>query len=372
MVLGQGRITEEGLAELRRRLGMFIRTRQFNTEATRDAIRHFADGIGDPNPLFRDAEYARKTRWGHIIAPPCFLYSVYSCAGRAGGLPGVHGLHGGNDWEFFRAINVGDQITAQDQFTDLVEKESTYARRTVIQYSVAHYRNQSGDIIAKTTGWQLRAERRAAQEGGKYRELTPYRYSEQELQHIEEQVLSEEIRGAPPRFWEDVHEGDTLAPVVKGPLSRNDMMAWTVGWGGASGIVAHGIALRTFRRHPAWGYRDPGTGTMEPIREVHYSSSPAGSIGVQVAYDIGAQRISWLGNLMTHWIGDDGVLKKLYAELRIFNILGDTTWCRGKVARKYVESGDHLVDCEIWAENQRGQVTSPGRATVALPSRAGS
>ncbi|MBI2909595.1 MAG: MaoC family dehydratase N-terminal domain-containing protein [Chloroflexi bacterium] len=371
MVLQMGKITDEGLAELGSRIGVFIRIKQFNTEATRDAIRHFADGIGDPNPLWREEDYARKTRYGHIIAPPCFLYSVYSCAGRGGGLPGVHGFHSGNDWEFFETINVGDQLPVQEQFTDVVEKESKFARRTVIQYSVATYRNQHGRAIARTTGWSIRAERQAAQEVNKYRDLTPYKYTEEQLKAVEEEVLSEEVRGATPRFWEDVNEGDIMKPVVKGPLSRNDMLAWTVGFGSPRGFFAHGLALRNFQRHPAWGYRDPNTGAMEAIREVHYSDTPAGSVGVQAAYDIGAQRISWLGHLLTNWMGDDGFLKKLYAELRMFNLLGDTCWCRGKVTKKYIEDGQHLVDCEMWAENQRGNLTAPGRATIALPSRKG-
>jgi hypothetical protein len=55
--------------------------------------------------------------------------------------------------------------------------------------------------------------------------------------------------------------------------------------------------------------------------------------------------------------------------MRRFNIVGDTTWCKGKVTRKYVKDGYALVDIELAAENQRGEVTTPGIATVALPSR---
>ena len=41
-----------------------------NEMATRDAIRHFANGIGDANPLWRNDEYAKNTRYGGIIGPP--------------------------------------------------------------------------------------------------------------------------------------------------------------------------------------------------------------------------------------------------------------------------------------------------------------
>jgi hypothetical protein len=68
-------------------------------------------------------------------------------------------------------------------------------------------------------------------------------------------------------------------------------------------------------------------------------------------------------------MGDDGFLKKFYMELRRFNVVGDTTWCKGKVTRKYLDNGEPLVDVEVWAENQRGEITAPGRAVVRLPSK---
>ena len=42
---------------------------------------------------------------------------------------------------------------------------------------------------------------------------------------------------------------------------------------------------------------------------------------------------------------------------------------RGKVTRKYIKDGHALVDIEIRGENQRGELTTPGLATVILPSR---
>jgi hypothetical protein len=77
-----------------------------------------------------------------------------------------------------------------------------------------------------------------------------------------------------------------------------------------------------------------------------------------------------MGHLLTNWIGDHGFLKKMYVELRRFNVLGDTTWCRGRVTAKRVEEGEKLVDLKIWGENQRQEITTKGTATVRLPSKA--
>jgi hypothetical protein len=43
---------------------------------------------------------------------------------------------------------------------------------------------------------------------------------------------------------------------------------------------------------------------------------------------------------------------------------------RGRVTRKYLAEGDRpAVDLDIWGENQRGETTTPGHATILLASR---
>src|SRR5437879_3163462 len=48
----------------------------FNTQVTRDSIRHLVDAIGDLNPLYRDLAYAERTKFRCVVAPPTILYSV--------------------------------------------------------------------------------------------------------------------------------------------------------------------------------------------------------------------------------------------------------------------------------------------------------
>ena len=370
MVLESGMITEEGLERLRNRIGSFNRPRQygvglFNEEASRSAIRHFCQGIGDTNPLYWDRSYAQTSKFGTIIAPPCFLYSVYWCSGRTGGLPGVHGFHAGNDWEWYQPIYLDDQISVQEQFTGLEEKESEFAGRILIQSSVTHYYNQRGETIAKTKGWQIRAERSAARERQKYT-FEPYRYSRQELETIQQAILDEEIRGSNPRWFEDVNIGDDLIPVVKGPMSHGDITAFVAG---CIGGISHGIQLQEMLRHPSWGFTDPNTGAQEAIIRVHDIQEAAESAGLPGAYDYGCQRCCWMGHLLTNWMGDDGFLKAMHVELRRFNVVGDTTWCKGTITGKRVVDGEHLVDMDIWGENQRQQVTTRGNATIRLPAK---
>ena len=69
-------------------------------------------------------------------------------------------------------------------------------------------------------------------------------------------------------------------------------------------------------------------------------------------------------------MGDDGWLKRNYAEYRHFVYFSDAIWLKGKVVRKYIDDdGDYCIDIKTSAINQRGQDAVLGFSTVALPSR---
>lgn len=363
-------ITDEMVARARSRIGQeWVRTEPyFNVAATRDTIRHFCQGIGDVNPLYTNPEYARNSRYGRLAAPPCFLYSVHWPCAQGGLMPGIHAWHAGNDWELFRPILEGDELSAVETLTDVVEKKSQMAGRIFIPYADTFYRNQRGELVARAKGWTVVAERGAAGSKGKYAHIEKATYTVEKLREIEADYDREEIRGANPRYWEDVKVGEELTPVVKGPLSMRDNFAWLMG-GGSPYIRAHRIELEYRRRHPAVGMIDSTTGQVDVPELVHMEESRAKEIGVPGAYDYGCQRMSWLGQLPTNWIGDDGFLKRLYGEIRLFNVVGDTTWLKGRVVEKQIAGEERQVRCEIWGENQRGDKTIVGWAIVLLPSR---
>lgn len=368
--VAEGFINEETLAEFRKRIGMKLRISNiYNTLVTPDSIKRFADGIGDPNPLYRDKEYAVKTRYGSLIAPPSWLYSVYP-TWVLQGLPGVHAFHSGNDWEIYKPIYDGDVITPEATFTGFNEKESKFAGKMVMEYQSAKFYNQDGDLVAKAKTWLVRAERAAAREKGKYHDIElPHPWTEEEIQKVEEQVLAEEVRGSNIRYWEDVMIGEELKPVIKGPLGLTDMIAFCAGAAPVQ-LLAHGLSLNLYRKHPAWGVRDKETGAMEPIYSVHYNKSVAKAVGLPYPYDVGVQRQCWLFHLLTNWAGDEGWIKRNYAEYRKFVYLSDAISFTGKVVNKYIDSdGEYCVDIETHGFNQRGEDTIPGRSTVVLPSR---
>jgi hypothetical protein len=81
----------------------------------------------------------------------------------------------------------------------------------------------------------------------------------------------------------------------------------------------------------------------------------------------GALKNAFLGNLVTDWMGPHGNLRRLACQYRGMDIPGHPITAKGVVTRKYEDAGAFLVDCDIWLENDQGQRTTPGSATVALP-----
>ncbi|MFH1485201.1 MAG: MaoC family dehydratase N-terminal domain-containing protein [Chloroflexota bacterium] len=369
---GEGQITEEALAELRKRMGVEHPIREpYNKYATEDGIKHMARAIGDMNPLWLDEEYAKKTRWGGIIALPSYLY----CAGwgswdlRHGmGLPGVHGLHSGDIWTWYRPIRVGDRIVGTRKLADLIEKKGEYAGRMFLQIVEAIFKNQNGELLSRWRFPFMRTERGEGRGRGKYASIKKAHYTAEELKALEDDYDREEIRGAKPRYWEDVNVGDELTPVVKGPLTMVEVIAWVMGTGSPH-IRAFQYALAYRRRTPGAFVINPETGIPEVVERVHWEDYLAQQIGMPAAYDYGSQRGAWATNLLTNWMGDDGWLKHIDVQFRGMNFLGDTQWIRGKVTDKSVKDGEHLVDVGIKCVNQRGDDTMPGTATVILPSK---
>ncbi|GIX46795.1 MAG: hypothetical protein KatS3mg131_1006 [Candidatus Tectimicrobiota bacterium] len=217
------KITEEALDALRQRLGVPVRRRHPHIQvATQDAIRHFAYGIGDDNPLWTDPAYAATTRYGCLLAPPCILYAMDDvCSGQFGGLPGIHTMYAGTRFEWFHPIRVNDAITATSVLSGLEEKRSAFARRTILQSYDTTFTNQEGVVVATARAFGVRAERDTAREQGKYRGIERARYTPEEIARIEADYDAEVVRGATPRYWEDVRVGEELTPVVKGAAHRD-------------------------------------------------------------------------------------------------------------------------------------------------------
>ena len=76
-----------------------------------------------------------------------------------------------------------------------------------------------------------------------------------------------------------------------------------------------------------------------------------------------------LSRVVTDWMGDEGWLQIFSMQMRKMNYPQDTMTMKGKITKKYIKDSQGYVECEVWAENQREGVTTPGSAIVILPLR---
>ena len=352
-------ISDEALGALRALVGKEIRRPEPYVEvATRDAIRHWAHGIGDRNPLWAAAR----------LAPPTILFAMDRIvSGYVTGLPGIHAMYAGTDFRWRRAVREGDRVLGRSVLLDLEEKASTFARRAIRQTYRTTFVDDAGAIVCEADSWCFRTERDTARELQKYRALEPHRYAPEEIEWIRRAYAGEAIRGAAPRYWEDVTVGEPLPEVVKGPLTVTSVIAFVQGWGSLY-VRAHGLAFDLFERHPALGIPNE-FGVPEPPERVHWDADLARAVGVPAPYDYGPERVAWLGHLVTNWMGDAGTLARLNVQVRRHNLIGDTTWCRGRVAAKTVLEARGEVTLDLVAVNQRDETIAQGQAVVVLPRR---
>jgi acyl dehydratase len=340
-------ITDEMVAKAQSLVGVWLR-RDVHWPAIAEPLsqhdirRWSLYSVGDDNPLFIDADYGRRTVWGGTIAPPTFLYTVDTTI-VAPSLPGIQWVYGAVRWEHFKPIRVGDQISARARVIGVKEKIGRHAPRFVVQTGEVIYTNQNDVVVSRAECDILRVPRARSGEGMRgFEKSTEDRpsYSPAEMDEIRSAYLNEERRGAEPRYWEDVHEGDELP-----------------------------LAFLERERHPKNVYVSPETGIPIHPAAGHFDVEIAKEVGFGAAYDQGWMRINWIGHLVTNWCGDMAFVRRLDLRITIPNLVGDLTTCVGRVSRTFVEDGEHLVELECSAHNQRGEEHTVGTAVVRLPSR---
>ena len=137
-------------------------------------------------------------------------------------------------------------------------------------------------------------------------------------------------------FYEDIEAGSELPALVKYPTTIQ-----LVKYAGASG----------------------------DFYQIHYDKDFALANGLPGVIVHGWLALSFLGQMITDWLGEGGTLLKLNGSYRGMNLVHEDIICNGKVTKKYVEDDKNCARVEIWAENPQGDKTVTGSAIVTLPSR---
>lgn len=143
-------------------------------------IKMFANALFDENPVYHDAEKAKATAAGGIIAPPTFVQSSAQFDpdyylrpkpdelwfGSAKGPSGVEGtpsssggLHAEQHYEYHRHPRPGDVLTAETMPGKSWERESKRAGKLSFRERITEYRDQKGELVVTARGVSVTTER---------------------------------------------------------------------------------------------------------------------------------------------------------------------------------------------------------------------
>ena len=137
------------------------------------------------------------------------------------------------------------------------------------------------------------------------------------------------------RVFEDVEIGAALPPLTRGPLRIRDLVRFAA--------------------------------ATNDYSEIHFDEAAARARGLPGPVVHGPLKSAFLAQMLTTWMGPGGLLRRLACQYRRTDVAGETLTCRGRVTGKVRREGEALVECEVWTENQAGEVTTRGHALVALP-----
>ncbi len=274
-------------------------------------IRRFAKSLGLDNPLYYDVEKGRP------VAPLTFIFSLnhdslgeFDKSGRPVqriSLPPPFGpaMRGGNKYRFFQQVLVGDQVWMKRKVTDLKEKQGRTGVLLFLTYDV-HYTNQDSDLLGINTETLIF---RVTQEG-------------KEKNKINSQTAFENRR-----------EGQEIPP-YRVTVSKVQMMMYAAA-------------------------------TWNP-NQLHWDSDFCRKRGFAEANIAGPMFGDYLAEMLVKWAGDPSRLRSLDYINRNMAFPGDTLICQGKALSRPRQGNTELIECQVWVENQKGEILVQGSAMVGL------
>jgi acyl dehydratase len=139
-------------------------------------------------------------------------------------------------------------------------------------------------------------------------------------------------------YFEDVHEGQELAPLKITP-DKQQLVKFAA-----------------------------GSGDFNPLHfDENFPMLKAMGLTENIVH--GRFKYAQVGRLVFDFAGYKGRVKKFGVNYRGMDMLNKEITAGGVVTGKRQEGGENLVDLDVWTQDATGKKTTPGTATVALPSR---
>lgn len=139
-------------------------------------LRRFVHAVMEPNPLHYDDGVAERAGFAALVAPPLWpAHAIVRGPGTPdplaqltddpewdgaagtifGGLPPLHLnadriLNGGTEAEFHRYAEIGDIVTAQSEYVDIVEREGRNGAMAIVRVRTRYTRQGDEPLVTVT------------------------------------------------------------------------------------------------------------------------------------------------------------------------------------------------------------------------------
>ncbi|WDS35041.1 hypothetical protein [Pseudoxanthomonas sp.] len=408
---------------------------------TEAMVRYDNQKYDPDNRVLNDAAYARALGYRDIFAFPTFAAHddtfMVPYPGEARDKLQVSQLN--HSITSYKPVYPGDQlylVANRRDLSDLTPTEGAYARDIVIRTEGSIY-NQRGekveDVVFRVmeTVSIYRPEKKPA---GKldfmqmwkaptWTQRPQHLYTDADWQTIRKIWANEEVRGATPRYWEDVKVGDQPAWTLDGPFDAFIIPVAPYGMGvGGNRTLKHEVMNpKTFKKMVRGDdgiYRMANQADNVPaVPDNAMAQAPGGGKddGAIDTTDIhkkkGKERAPLLNYIgrdsaihhINNWMGDAGWISNLRwgimpatlhaqfgmpvpvnpdaqhfldkvpflkgRDVDAHGLTGDVAIVRSYVYDKYFRDGQPYVELAWWVETIDGHIWTAGGATVRLPSK---
>lgn len=276
-------------------------------------IARFADAIGDPNPLFRDAAVAARAGFPAVLATPTFVTRFRVPFEEIGLDPArMQVLHAEQQYEYAAPLHAGQKVVSWHRLASL----RSSARSGGMSILTIEVPGQDPSGAALFMGQSVVIVREGAPN-----------------------AAGGERQRAPKPVT--IPEGEPVGPLEKA-VSQAQIDAYA-----------------------------EASGDHNPI---HVNAEAARAVGLEGTIAHGMLSMGFLGQLVTDWLaaqpgdgqgqGHGGWLARLRVRFQAMVRPGDTLTCQGVLVAG-APAGRQAI--EIWAQNQRGERVTAGEAEVVLP-----
>ena len=358
-------------------------------------IRRWAQGMQNPNPLYYDDGYARRSRFGGIVAPQSFAVCTSDSGG--GGAPaiqgridGTHALMTGDEWWFYGPrIFPGDKICQDRMLFDYRVATTSFAGPAVFSRGDTTYINQRGEIIAKQRVTAIRYRAEEAVKRGRYAEERESEWTDEQVAQLEQQrfdwIREFRERAHGPRL--DVKIGSRL---TRRPIGPHTVMSLATEWRSLPAMVwgafgeegiHHALAegsdwsgvagwLPDLAREPVATRIDPayGDGLYHGPGRVNVEPRYARMIGLPRSYGYGVCMGAWMLDFVANWAGEWGDIIHSTVSFHSPAFIGDVAFIDGEVVDILApDAYGPIATLRLAMTNQRGDLVASGSANVRLP-----